>query len=305
MTSSYRRYSNVVRTVRMILVIALLFLVVSAFLFNYHMFLYLLFGFLCGIAGLLILRSQKRKKILLWIIITVAIIGFFLSFVFVLLPPQPYIPPIPECEYNGKVTMSDDKFIIDEILEFYPEKQPLRVKLESTYSIMEHVRNLEGNWNVTEYSDFIKFERHREIEVDSQKEGLIVRKAIIKLPEGSYYTIKLVKPKVILNLPENAFLESRQQVITKQRFKDTEAITLEFDPFEPRQVEFTFLADHFRYGISRQISLLSFSGWISTIASIIIGFFTGAITIIFSDALKNRMLAMIAKIKKEFRLRRK
>lgn len=195
--------------------------------------------------------------------------------------------------------MSGDKLIIDEILEFYPEKQPLKV---INYSIEKKIKNLGGNWSVTEFSDFIKFERHRKIEVNPQKEGLIVRKIIVKLPEGYDYTIKLVNLEVILVLPENAFLESRQQVISKQHFKDREVITLKFDPFEPREVEFTYLADHFRYEIFKKISLLSYSGWISTVVILIIGVFVGAITSIFSDTLKNRILAMVTKIKKKFKL---
>lgn len=75
MTNSYRRYYNIARTVSIILAIVLLFLIIPFLLmFNYHMFVYLLFGFLCGIIGLLVVKFKKYREILSRVIIIIIIL---------------------------------------------------------------------------------------------------------------------------------------------------------------------------------------------------------------------------------------
>lgn len=301
------RYSKITENIwiarlSILFTLLLLILMVFSLMFSYSLLLYIL---LCFLFGLAISRVLPREYRLHLILIALMILGSLFSVMFVMVPPPALI-----YEYQGEVTLSGDNFIISEVLDFYPEKQPNiskiyrgneLIKISETLpsTIEEYIMNLGGNWSATQFNDFIRFERHREIEVNSKKEGLITRKAIILLPKGNNYPIRLVDSEVILYLPEKTFLESNQRIVNKQHFLDREIVVLNFYSYNPNRVEFTFLEGNFRNELFREISFLSAFGWINKLLLIGVGIIIGVLISVASDALKTRIKSAMEKIKEK------
>ena len=300
------RYSKITENIwigrlSILFTLLLLILIIFSLIFSYGLLLYIL---LCFFFGLAISRVLPREYRLHLILIALTIwASLFLPLFRVVLPPH---PPQLIFEYKGEVTLSGNNFIINEVLDFYPAKKPKRIKISETLpsTIEEHIINLGGNWSAIQFNDFIRFERHREIEVkaNSKKESLITRKAIIFLPKGNNYPIRLSDSEVTLYLPEKTFLESNQRVVSKQHFLDREIISLNLYSYDPDRVEFTFLEDNFRNELFREISFLSAFGWIDKFLLVGVGIIIGVLISIASDVLKAKIRSVFGeKIKEKIR----